>query len=214
MTDLLTRTKIFPAAAARWARRGGAGPATEFRPGRLTLQQAASLVFALISVLPLLVFAYSLYSLNAINEIEYEIGLGLALAVALLGFYIFRRLMTRMSDLVRAVGQVRRHVPVTSPDADVRVPGIGAIQEFSEMADLVHQLWKAEAELHMGERVLVSVRNATDPLAGTLVRATDDGVVLETEGQQTPVSYRRILAIEASGLPSADRASPPRGVPR
>lgn len=189
-------------------------PAPEPRPGKLTLQQAASVVFALISVLPLLVFAYSLYALNAINMVEYEIGLGLALAVALLGFYIFRVLMTRVAELIRAVSQMATHVPVTGPDEQVRVPGMGVIQEFNEMADLVHQLWKDEAELHMGQRVLVSVRNATAPIPGSLVRATDDGLVLETGEQQTAISYRRILAIEADGLPSAGaRSAVPPGTP-
>ena len=185
--------------------------ATEPRPGKHTLQQAASVVFAMISVLPLLVFAYSLYALNAINQLEYDIGLGLALGVALLGFYIFRVLMTRVSELVRTVSQVASHVPVTGLDKEMQVPGIGVIQEFNQMADLVHQLWKAEAELHMGQHVLVSVKNATNPIAGTLVRATDDGVVLETDGQQTAVSYRRILAVEVGRLPSigAGSAVPP-----
>jgi len=63
----------------------------------------------------------------------------------------------------------------------------------------------------MGQHVLVSVKNATNPIAGTLVRATDDGVVLETDGQQTAVSYRRILAVEVGRLPSigAGSAVPP-----
>src|SRR2546422_5463888 len=94
--------------------------ATEPRPGKHTLQQAASVVFAMISVLPLLVFAYSLYALNAINQLEYDIGLGLALGVALLGFYIFRVLMTRVSELVRTVSQVASHVPVTGLDKEMR----------------------------------------------------------------------------------------------
>lgn len=168
------------------------------KSGTHTLQQAASVIFALISILPLLGFAYSLYSLNAIGKIEYQLGLGLALSIALLGFYIFRIILRRMSELIHAVAQVTAHKDVlsVSVDPDVSVPGFGAIQEFGEMAELVHDLWKTEAELHVGQRVAVSVKNAGEAIAGTLIRVTADGVVLEADGQEEGIAYRRILAIE------------------
>ena len=172
------------------------------RSGTHTLQQAASVIFALISILPLLGFAYSLYSLNAIGKIEYQLGLGLALSIALLGFYIFRVILRKMSELIHAVAQLASHreVLTVSAHTDVSVPGFGAIQEFGEMADLVHDLWKAEAELHVGQRVAVSVKNAPEAIGGILIRVTDDGVVLEENGQEEGIAYRRILAIEPAGV--------------
>src|SRR5688572_12387888 len=140
-----------------------------------TLQQTASVIFALISILPLLTFAYSLYNLNAIGKLEYQLGLGLALAVAVLGFSIFRVILRRMSELIKSMAQVAGPGEVSADvrdGADHRVPGFGAIQEFGEMADLVHRLWKAEAELHVGERVEVSVKDAIAAVAGTLIRVS------------------------------------------
>ncbi len=163
------------------------------------LQQAASVVFALISILPLLAFAYSLYSLNAIGRWEYQIGLGVALCVALLGFTIFKLILTRISDLLRAMSYVLAHGELSprAPQKELEVPGIGPILEIGEMADLVSHLWRAEAEPHVGQLVAISVMNAASALTGTLVRVSDEGIVLATDGKETAVAYRRIVAIEA-----------------
>ena len=44
-----------------------------------TLRRASSVVFALISVLPLLLFAYTLYALDVLHHHVAQIGLGSAL---------------------------------------------------------------------------------------------------------------------------------------
>jgi hypothetical protein len=163
-----------------------------------TLRQAASVVFALISVLPLLTFAYSLYTLNAINQLQYQTGLGLAMMVALLGFAVFRSIVTRMSDLVQTIAQAAAGGALTagSPSEDSKVPGMAPIREFDEMSELVNRLWKAEAELHLGRPVSVAVKNAPEPLAGTLTRVTDQGIILDGGTLETAIAYRRILAID------------------
>jgi hypothetical protein len=168
------------------------------RAGTHTLQQAASVIFALISILPLLGFAYSLYTLNAIGKLEYQLGLGLALSIALLGFYIFRVILRRMTELIGAVAKAAtpREILTVSAQTDVRVPGFGAIQEFGKMADLVHGLWKSEAERHLGHRVVVSVKNSREVITGTLTGVTEEGVVLADNGQEEGIAYRRIVAIE------------------
>ena len=163
-----------------------------------TLRQAASLVFALTAVLPLLLFAYALFRLNALQQLQYQIALAIALIAALVGFAILRVMMTRMSDLLQAVGKATEQGegPAPVPDDNLRVPGIGLIQEFHEIAATLWPVWKAEAETYLGRRVLVSVRNSPHPIAGTLVEVTDEGVLLEDGRQQVGVSYRRVLAIE------------------
>lgn len=70
------------------------------------LRQAASTVFVLTAVLPLLIFTWTLYRLNAIHRLEAQIGLILALLVALLGFAVFRSMMSQLSDVLRALGSV------------------------------------------------------------------------------------------------------------
>lgn len=170
-----------------------------------TLRQAASLVFALTAALPLLLFAYTLLRLNALQQIRYQIILAIALIAALVGFGILRVMMTRTSDLLRAVGEAREHGegPALAAGKNLRVPGIGTIQEFHEIATALWPVWKAEAEAHLGRRVLVSVRNAPHPIAGTLVEVTDEGVLLEADGQQVGVSFRRVSAIEAGPSPGS-----------
>jgi hypothetical protein len=129
----------------------------------------------------------------------------LALMVALAGFVLFRMLVGRMSMLLRAVGEaaMRGEVPDVPGEKDLQIPGLGRIAEFREISELVDHLaliWKAEAEVHLGQRVLALLRGSSDPISGTLVEATDDGILLETAGGQVPVSYRRIMAIEAQSL--------------
>lgn len=174
------------------------------KPRSQTLRQAASLVFALTAILPLLMFAYALLRLNGLRQLESQITLGLALMAALVGFGILRVMVSRMSDLLRAVGQAteRGEVPAPARARDLRVPGLGTIQEFHEIAETLWPVWKAEAETYLGRRVLVSVKNAPHPIVGTLVEVTGDGMLLEADGRQVGVSYRRVSAIEADQSPS------------
>lgn len=51
-----------------------------------------------------MIFVWTLYRLDALSELEFQVDLGLALAIALLGFYIFRQLMGLMSDRIQIVG--------------------------------------------------------------------------------------------------------------
>jgi hypothetical protein len=176
---------------------GGEGAAGD-RPRAHTLRQAASVVFALTAVLPLLIFAYTLYALDAMGKLQAQVSLALALVIALFGFHIFRVMVGRMADVMRAVGTVgREDLAAVARDGHLEVPGIGTIQEFGDIVGTFEHLrtvWKAEAEPHVGQRVLVSVRNAVHPIAGVLTQVTEDGILLDDAGQQ--VGYRRISAIE------------------
>jgi len=67
------------------------------------LQQAASMIFALVAVVPLLIFAYTLHALGAIRSTQAQVSLGLALAIALLGFWMFRSMLGRMAEVVQAL---------------------------------------------------------------------------------------------------------------
>jgi hypothetical protein len=67
------------------------------------LQQAASVIFALVAVVPLLIFAWTLHALGAIRSTQAQLSLGLALGVSLLGFWMFRSLLGRMAEVVQAL---------------------------------------------------------------------------------------------------------------
>ncbi len=168
-----------------------------------TLRHAAALVFALTAALPLLMFTYTLYRLNGIREIEDQVMLGLALMAALVGFRILRAIMVHLSDLAKAIGNLGGEEKrlTRPPERNLRVPGIGTIQEFDKITETLWPIWKTESESCLGERVLVSVKNSPSPIAGFLLEVTDDGLLLEEDGQQVGVSYRRISGIERDGVP-------------
>lgn len=180
-------------------------------PRSNTLTQAASLVFALVAVIPLLLFLYSLYSLNALRTTRYQIILAAALGVALFGLYILRLMVGRMSALIRAVPRPAAMGPAaTGPDRsdagpsvggrsaprEVRILGIGSVQEFAEMNEILNQMWRAEAWSHMGRSVRISLRDARGSVAGMLTRIADDSLVLEVDGRQETIDFDRMSAIE------------------
>ncbi len=65
-----------------------------------TLRRASSIVFALISILPLLLFAYTLYALDVLQHHVAQIGLGSALVLSMIGFYIYSVMMSQLSDIL------------------------------------------------------------------------------------------------------------------
>lgn len=75
----------------------------EKAPRTYTLRRASSVVFALISVLPLLLFAYTLYALDVLHHHIAQIGLGSALVLSMIGLYIFSVMIARLSDILREI---------------------------------------------------------------------------------------------------------------
>jgi hypothetical protein len=216
-----------------------------------TLRRASSVVFALLSVLPLLLFAYTLYTLDVLHHPVAQIGLGSALLLSMIGFYIFSVMMSRLSYILRDLeadesalplgGETEGPVvprtaepgprgPMTREQAAgaaranralrpgrpspfsargrsgaggrgrLVVPGMGRITELkpgdaSALSDL-DSMWRAEAEPLLGKRVLVAVRNVSDPMKGILDQVTQDGVILDQSGHRVGISYTRLSAIE------------------
>ena len=202
-----------------------------------TLRNAASIVFALTAVIPLLLFTYTLYLLGQLGQFQAQMGLGVALGCALVGLFIFSNLMARLGEVLRFLeGQaapveaqsagteassaedraarpvsVATNGPVSPPwsgPGGLLVPGLGTITAASRAASAARQaagvfddvqktMWHAEAQQHLGRRVLISVKNAPEPIAGSLAQIAEDGVLLEQDDQRVAVSYLRITNIEA-----------------
>jgi hypothetical protein len=98
--------------------------ADEVKTKQQGLQQAASVIFALVAVVPLLIFAWTLHSLGAIRSTQAQLSLGLALAVALLGFWMFRSLLGRMAQVVQALAAALEQASrLRRAPAPVPVPG-------------------------------------------------------------------------------------------
>lgn len=109
---------------------GGAG-AAQPKMRSNTLRQAASAVFALTAIVPLLLFLWTVYSLGALSELQAQVGLGLALTIALLGFCIFRGLMDQMSDLILALRRVLELRERSDMGARASAEAPGAIVELA-----------------------------------------------------------------------------------
>ena len=86
-----------------------------------TLRQAASLVFAVTAILPLLLFVWTVYYLGALSRLSAQVGLGVALATSLMGYYVFRGLIGQMSDLIAVIGKVLERSPA-GPKASAEPP--------------------------------------------------------------------------------------------
>src|SRR4030095_2233792 len=77
------------------------------------LREAASTIFALTAILPLLVFVYFMWRFGLLESTEAQIGIFFAPTHALLGYVLSRRLTQRVADLGRALGQA-----VSAPAVD------------------------------------------------------------------------------------------------
>jgi hypothetical protein len=85
------------------------------------------------------------------------------------------------------------------------VPGMGRITELKgtdagATSDL-DSMWRVEAEPLLGKRVLVAVRNATEPVKGIMSQVTQDGLIIDQDGTKLGISYTRVSAIEADTTP-------------
>ena len=109
-----------------------------------SLQQTASAVFAVTTVVPLLIFVWTLHRLGSLSRLQSQLGLGLALGIALLGYYIFRRLMGQMSELIRGLGRAVERGSRTAGDgrlvsaAQERAPGLIAEYKSPALAAQAH----------------------------------------------------------------------------
>jgi len=113
------------------------------------LREAASTIFALTAILPLLLFVYFMWRFGLLNSTEVQTGIFFALAIALLGYALFRRLTGRVAELGRALGQVLSEPPASATAASpgkapivpapakgtpADVAGLGQISEIGEIA--------------------------------------------------------------------------------
>jgi hypothetical protein len=187
------------------------------------LEQAASVVFALVGIVPLLVFAFTLWQIGVIHRSLAQASLGLTLVLMLLGFWLFRSMLGQMAEIVRGLSRVTEQAtraravaaapaavrpaaasaaaalaptPMTAAAPVRQVAGLGAIKELGEMARTMDLLWQREARAHVGRRVQISVANSQE-VAGRLVDATEDGLLLEqSDGGTVAITYRRVQGIE------------------
>ena len=106
------------------------------RPGGL--RRAADAIFALVSLLPLLLFVFFMWHFGQLGETFAQIGILLAVIIALLGFVVFRQMVDRISEQVLdltkiAQGEMPETTAASAAQAAI-VPGLGRVTEISEIA--------------------------------------------------------------------------------
>lgn len=150
------------------------GTATSRQHG---LRQAAAVIFALVAIVPLLTFAWTLHALDVIKRTEAQVGLGLSLAVALLGFWMFRVMLGRMSEVVQALvaavdhaNRVRRPVPAEA-----------------------HPISAAPAAATAGPAATPTPRAPTPAPSGAALEAARAKLVAPSPFATAPVSRERAL---------------------
>src|SRR6266542_5548649 len=120
-------------------------------PGRhgstMSLREAASVVFGLVAILPILLLAYLLARANLLKQAEAQIGLGLAVAISILGFVVFRRILGQVAQLAEAL-QSRRPGPSEPARSEAArdgasseiVPGLGRVTEIGQVTGAFYQM--------------------------------------------------------------------------
>ena len=121
----------------------------------MSLREAASVVFALSALLPILLFVYLFSRHDLLRNTEAQIGLLAAVAVSILGFVVFHRMMAQISLLAQgflapadAKGETLRQVERTGT-----VPGLGEVTEIGQVRDAFY---------HMLEDLRISTQRLED----------------------------------------------------
>src|SRR5216683_3069989 len=114
------------------------------RSRTMSLREAASVVFALVALLPILLFVYLLSRHEMLHNTEAQLGLLAAITVSILGFLVFRRMVDQIAQLAQgflAPGEAK-------PDALRRrdrgtaaaVPGLGEVTEIGQVRDAFYHM--------------------------------------------------------------------------
>ena len=97
----------------------------------VNLKSAAAAIFGLTAILPLLLFVFFLWHFDLLEQTSVQVGLGLALLIALLGFVVFQRLVGRITELVDSLREPTAQAAVPARTA---VAGLGEVSEIGEIA--------------------------------------------------------------------------------
>ena len=112
------------------------------RPRSMSLREAASVVFALVALLPILLMVYLLSRHELMRSGEAQVGLMAAIAVSVLGFLVFRRMMDQISALAQGFIAPTEAKPETLRRVEraSAVPGLGEVTEIGQVRDAFYHM--------------------------------------------------------------------------
>ncbi|HTY77091.1 MAG TPA: hypothetical protein VMI34_04655, partial [Candidatus Bathyarchaeia archaeon] len=105
----------------------------------MSIRQAAAVIFALVALLPLLLFVAVLSASGLISRTETQLAAVMAVVIACLGFVVFRRLVDQIARLAaRVQGPAEAESPgVGEPQ---RVPALGHVSEIGQLTGAFQQM--------------------------------------------------------------------------
>ncbi|HJV57386.1 MAG TPA: GAF domain-containing protein, partial [Methylomirabilota bacterium] len=108
----------------------------------MSLREAASVVFALVAMLPILLLVYLLSRHDLMRSSEAQIGLLAAIGVSVLGFVVFRRMMDQISALAQGFIAPTEAKPETLRRVEraSAVPGLGEVTEIGQVRDAFYHM--------------------------------------------------------------------------
>lgn len=112
------------------------------RPRTMSLREAASVVFALVALLPILLFVYLLSRHDMLHTTEAQLGLLAAVGVSILGFVVFRRMVDQISLLAQGFLAPTEAKPETLRRVEraAAVPGLGEVTEIGQVRDAFYHM--------------------------------------------------------------------------
>jgi GAF domain-containing protein len=182
------------------------------------LRQAASVVFGLTAVLPILVLVSLLARADLLQRTDVQAGLVLAVAASALGFVLFRRLVgriIRLAEGLRASGPGGAATIAVS-DRAVSVPGLGQVAEVAQLTGSFYQMLEdlRGATQRLEDLVFkLGTLNETVELAARIPRIQDLlGLVLHTTMRAVRASLGAIMLYDPERQTLRTAAS--SGIPR
>ncbi len=108
----------------------------------MSVREAASVVFLLAAILPILLLVYLLAEGNLLRHTKAQVGLFLALVVSVLGFVVFRRMVDQVARIAQSLAAPLQAVgaPVAAVAKPGAVPGLGQVAEIGQVADAFHTM--------------------------------------------------------------------------
>ncbi|HXJ78667.1 MAG TPA: ATP-binding protein [Candidatus Methylomirabilis sp.] len=183
------------------------------RRSNLGVRAAASVVFALAAVLPILLFVYLLSQTDLLQHTDVQIGLIFAVAVSVIGFLLFRRMVgqiARLADELHGSSSA-----IATGHGLPAVPGLGQVTEIGQLTGTFYQMledMRGATQRLEDLAFKLGTLNETVELAARIPRIQDLlGMVLQTTMRAVRAPVGSIMIFDADRRTLRTAAS--RGIP-
>ena len=185
------------------------------RPRTVRLREAASTIFALVAIVPFLVLVFLLHRYGVLTEQDAQIGLALALFLAVLGFFVLQRLVNQVSRLADAMFAPTAETGRTV-SADIgSVNGVGHVTEIGQIGTAFARMLDDLKTSTVRLEDLVFKLGALDEVVELAARVSkiDDllGLVLERSMRTVRATAGSIMLLDEDG--KTLRVAAARGLP-